>query len=216
MLLCDQLLLRVREKCQVDKVCKAHYQRAASAPSVYMGTYTANTDRIKGAHETDAQRLAKARNAWTARATRIQRTASELHLAAAAQWPVLPAVIAEYRTPRGADHHRPSEGDIKMPPKTKTRKAITDAGARGRGRAGRETRNNVLLQLTYVGVPRFHNSVAVSQDHPCFQMVHTASEINFVFTMQQQRRSVYDLALTKSRVHHIPTIIVPSAYSAYI
>ena len=96
-LLCDQLLLRVREKCQIDNECTAHYERVASAPGVYtvQDTYTANTERIKGAHATDAQRLANARNAWTARASHIQRTASELHLAAAVQWPVLPAVISE-------------------------------------------------------------------------------------------------------------------------
>ena len=42
---------------------------------------------------TDAQRLANARNTWTARAQHIQRTASKLRLAAAAQWPVLPAGV---------------------------------------------------------------------------------------------------------------------------
>lgn len=58
------------------------------------GVYIANTERIKGAHATDAQRPASARDAWTARAPRIQRTASELHLAAS-QSSVLPAVIPE-------------------------------------------------------------------------------------------------------------------------
>ena len=46
----------------------------------------------------------------------------------------------------GADHHRPTEGDIKMPPKN-NRKTITGSGARGRGRAGCETRKKVLLML---------------------------------------------------------------------
>ena len=68
---------------------RARCQRAVRI----QGTCIANTERMKGAHATDAQRLASARNAWTARAPRIQRTASELHLETA-QWPVLPAVIS--------------------------------------------------------------------------------------------------------------------------
>ena len=110
-----------------------------------LGIYTANAERIKGAHATDAQRLANARIAWIARAQRIQRTASELcTLGSGGAWARL---ACWSRTPSGADYQRHSEGDIKMPPKTKKRKAITDAGARRRCRAGRETRNKALLML---------------------------------------------------------------------
>ena len=44
-LLCDYLLLRVREKCQVNNECTTHNERVASAP----GVYWALTQRIQSA-----------------------------------------------------------------------------------------------------------------------------------------------------------------------